>query len=139
MKYLLFVLLLIAVLLTAGCVGGSQNSIVTPTPQIVYVTAIATPTTIAQVITTATPDCQCDMSGGCKEINSKIDHLIGIRQDCASEMARRSIAARQGGVTNQSYYTSNNPACDAYSSCTNHCTFVLQQHYNESCLSGYQV
>lgn len=44
MKYLLFVLLLVAVIITAGCVGGGQNSVVTPTPQIVYVTVFVTQT-----------------------------------------------------------------------------------------------
>jgi len=43
MKYLLFIIVLGAVLITAGCVGGNQNSIVTPTPQIVYVTVLVTP------------------------------------------------------------------------------------------------
>lgn len=44
MKYLLFIVLLVAVLITAGCVGGNQKSIVTPTPQIIYVTVLVTPT-----------------------------------------------------------------------------------------------
>jgi hypothetical protein len=44
MKYLLFIVLLVAVVITAGCVGGNQNSAVTPTPQIVYVTVFVTPT-----------------------------------------------------------------------------------------------
>ena len=130
MKYLLFIVLLVVVLITAGCVGGNQNSAVTPTPQMVYVTVLVTSTPTIITPITSSPDCQCDMSGGCKEINSKIEYLIGIRQDCASEMVRRS---RTGD------YTSDNPTCDRYSSCTNHCIFVLQQHYNESCLSGYQV
>ena len=43
MKYLLFIVLLVAVIITAGCVGGNQNSAVTPTPQIVYVTVLVTP------------------------------------------------------------------------------------------------
>jgi hypothetical protein len=44
MKYLLFILILGAILITAGCVGGNQNSAATPTPQIVYVTVLVTPT-----------------------------------------------------------------------------------------------
>jgi hypothetical protein len=49
MKYLLFIVLLVGIIITAGCIGGNQNSAVTPTPQIVYVTVLVTPTpTIAQ-------------------------------------------------------------------------------------------
>ena len=62
MKYLLFVVLLVAILITAGCVGGNKETVVTPTPQIVYVTVLVTPTptiitpsTTAPVITTSTP------------------------------------------------------------------------------------
>ena len=44
MKYFLFIVVLVAVLITAGCVGGNQKSIVTPTPQIIYVTVLVTPT-----------------------------------------------------------------------------------------------
>jgi hypothetical protein len=43
MKYLLFIIVLGAILLTAGCVGQNQNSAATPTPQIVYVTVLVTP------------------------------------------------------------------------------------------------
>jgi hypothetical protein len=141
MKYLLFILLLMAILITAGCTGVPQNPRGTPTPQIVYVTVLVTPTptaTIAPIIATSPPDCQCVLSGGCKEINSKIEELIGMRQNCAAEMVRRSKSA-SGGETNLSYYTSNNPACDAVSVCTDHCTFELQQHYDKVCLSGYQL
>ena len=94
--------------------------------------------TIALKITATTPDCQCDLSGGCKEINSKIEELIGMSLACTEEMVKRSKAAG-GGETNLSYYTSNNPACDAVSWCTNHCRFELQQYYDSVCLSGYQV
>jgi len=44
MKYPLFIVLLVAVVIAAGCVGGNQNSAVTPTPQIVYVTVLVTVT-----------------------------------------------------------------------------------------------
>ena len=44
MKYLLFIVLLVAILITAGCVGGNKETVVTPTQQIVYVTVTATPT-----------------------------------------------------------------------------------------------
>jgi len=141
MKYLLFFIFLVAGLLVAGCVGGNQNYPVTSTPQIIYVTVFVTPApveSIASVKTTLTPDCRCDLSGGCKEINSKIDELIGARQSCAAEMARRSTAAR-GGETNLSYYASDNPACDAVSTCSNHCIFEMQQHYDKVCLSGFQL
>lgn len=141
MKYILFIVLLVAVIITSGCIGGNQNSAVTPTPQIVYVTILVTPTpivTIAPAMTTTTPDCQCDSSGDCKEVSGKIEKLIGIREDCAAEMVKRSKAG-SSGETNLSYYMSNNPACDAYSLCTNHCIFELQQHYNKVCSSGYQI
>ena len=44
MKYLLFFLLLVAVIITAGCVGGNQNSVVTPsqTPLIATITSTLT-------------------------------------------------------------------------------------------------
>ena len=32
MKYLLFILLLVVILITAGCVGGNKNTVFTPTP-----------------------------------------------------------------------------------------------------------
>jgi hypothetical protein len=44
MKYLLFILILGVILITAGCVGGDQNPAAPPTPQIVYVTVLVTPT-----------------------------------------------------------------------------------------------
>lgn len=34
MKYLLFIVLLVAAIITAGCVGGNQNSVVTPSPTV---------------------------------------------------------------------------------------------------------
>lgn len=43
MKYILFIVLLVAIIITAGCVGGNQNPAVAPTPQIVYVTVLVTP------------------------------------------------------------------------------------------------
>jgi len=49
MKYLLFNVLLVAVVIAAGCVGGNKETVVTPTPtpQIVYVTVLVTPTPTA--------------------------------------------------------------------------------------------
>jgi hypothetical protein len=44
MKHLLFIILLVAVMITAGCVGQNQISAAPPTPQIVYVTVLVTPT-----------------------------------------------------------------------------------------------
>jgi tetratricopeptide (TPR) repeat protein len=46
MKYLLFIVVLVAVVITAGCVGGNKETVVTstPTPQIVYTTVLVTPT-----------------------------------------------------------------------------------------------
>lgn len=44
MKYLLLIVLLMAVVITAGCVGGNKETVVTPTPQIIYVTVTVTPT-----------------------------------------------------------------------------------------------
>ena len=43
MKYLLFIVLLVAVILSAGCVVQNNNPPVPPTPQIVYVTVLVTP------------------------------------------------------------------------------------------------
>ena len=54
MKYLLFIVLLVAILITAGCVGGNKEIVVTPTPQIVYVTVTVTPTPTLPVIGTTT-------------------------------------------------------------------------------------
>jgi len=44
MRSLLFILILGAILITAGCVGGNYYPVVPPTPQIVYVTVLVTPT-----------------------------------------------------------------------------------------------
>lgn len=44
MKYLPFIVLLVGIIITAGCISPNQNTVVTPTPQIVYVTVTVTPT-----------------------------------------------------------------------------------------------
>jgi hypothetical protein len=54
MKYLHFIILLMAVVISAGCTGGNQNPVVTPTPQIVYVTVLGTPSPTT-MMTTKTP------------------------------------------------------------------------------------
>lgn len=54
MKYLLFIVVLVAILATAGCTGGNQAPAVTPTPQIIYVTVLVTPSAPVTTITTAT-------------------------------------------------------------------------------------
>ena len=51
MKYLLFIVLLVAVLITSGCVTQNINTGVPPTPQIVYQTVLVTPTQTAIVPT----------------------------------------------------------------------------------------
>jgi len=65
MKYFLFIILLMAVILSAGCVVQNNNPPVPPTPQIVYVTVLVTPTQtayptptsqIVYVTLTAVPD-----------------------------------------------------------------------------------
>jgi hypothetical protein len=55
MKYLPFFVLLLAILITAGCVGGNKNSAVTPTPEVVYVTVLVTPTPTIVLPTTTMP------------------------------------------------------------------------------------
>jgi len=52
MKFLLFIVLLVAVLVTSGCVEEKPIPDVTPTPQIIYVTVLVTPDT---PVTTVTP------------------------------------------------------------------------------------
>jgi hypothetical protein len=52
MKYLLFIVLLVAVLVTAGCTGENPTPTVTPTSQTVSVTVLVTPTA---PVTTVTP------------------------------------------------------------------------------------
>ena len=54
MRYLLFLVLLVAMLITAGCTGGNQKPAVTPTPQVIYVTVLVTPTPTATPTTAAT-------------------------------------------------------------------------------------
>lgn len=44
MRYLFFIVLLVAVAITAGCIDPNVKAVVTPTPQIVYVTVTVTPT-----------------------------------------------------------------------------------------------
>ena len=53
MKYLLFIVLLVAVVMTAGCVVQNNNPPVTPTPRIVYVTVVVTPTQTAYSTSTS--------------------------------------------------------------------------------------
>jgi hypothetical protein len=53
MKYLLFIFLLVAALTSAGCTDA-EHGVTTPTPQIVYVTVLVTPTS-TQIIKTAAP------------------------------------------------------------------------------------
>jgi hypothetical protein len=55
MKYLFFIVLLVAVLITAGCVGGNKETVVTPIPQIVYVTVLVTPTPTSTVVLAQDP------------------------------------------------------------------------------------
>ena len=43
MKYLLFIILLVAILITVGCVTQNNNAAVPPNPRIVYVTVLVTP------------------------------------------------------------------------------------------------
>jgi len=49
MKYFLFIILLMAVIFSAGCINPNVKSAVTstPTPQIIYVTVLVTPTPTA--------------------------------------------------------------------------------------------
>ena len=78
MKYLLFVLLLVVVLITAGCVGGNQNSAVTPTPQIVNMTVLVTPTPI--IITSTTPELKptpTQISDAVKERAEQLEKIEG--------------------------------------------------------------
>jgi hypothetical protein len=49
MKYLLFIVLLVAILITAGCISGNKETVVSPTPQIIYVTVTVTPTSIPTI------------------------------------------------------------------------------------------
>lgn len=44
MKCILCIILLVVVVITAGCVGGNKGILSTPTPQIIYVTLTETPT-----------------------------------------------------------------------------------------------
>lgn len=60
MKYLYGFLLLVAVVMAAGCTIGEQKPVATPTPQIVYVTVLVTPSptpipTIITPVPTPTP------------------------------------------------------------------------------------
>ena len=64
MKYLLLIVLLVAAVITAGCVGGNQNTPVTPTPQIVYTTVFVTPTPTPNPSPT-TPICEHKCTDTC--------------------------------------------------------------------------
>jgi hypothetical protein len=55
MKYLVIFLLLITVLITAGCTNVNQNLPVTPTPQIVSVPLYVTPVSAQSVVSTPKP------------------------------------------------------------------------------------
>lgn len=55
MRSLLFILILGAILITAGCVGGNHYPVATPTPQVVYVTVLVTPPTLTPASIPPTP------------------------------------------------------------------------------------
>jgi hypothetical protein len=55
MKYLFFIVLLVAVVITAGCVGENKDTIVTPTPTTNAPTIDITTTVLTTVLTTAPP------------------------------------------------------------------------------------
>ena len=55
MKYPLFIVLLVAILITAGCVSENKNTPVTPTPQVVYVTVTVLVTPTPLPVATETP------------------------------------------------------------------------------------
>ena len=55
MKFLLLIVLLLAGIITAGCISENQNSVATPTPQIIYVTVVVTPTPAINTTFTYTP------------------------------------------------------------------------------------
>jgi hypothetical protein len=54
MKYLLFIVLLVAVVITAGCMSGDKNTAVTPT-QTTTTSSITIPTTVSPLPTANTP------------------------------------------------------------------------------------
>lgn len=56
MKYLLFIVLLVAVVMTAGCVSENKNTVVTPTQTIQAPTIIVTTTTQTTIPTTIVTD-----------------------------------------------------------------------------------
>ena len=55
MTYLPLIVLLLAILMSAGCISGNQNITQTPTPQVIYVTVIVTPNITSTPITTEIP------------------------------------------------------------------------------------
>lgn len=55
MKYLIFVVSLIALIITAGCIVQNNNPPVPSTPQIVYVTVPVTPTLTSQIVYVTAP------------------------------------------------------------------------------------
>jgi hypothetical protein len=56
MKNFLFLIPLVALVITAGCVIQNNNPPVPPTPQIVYVTVLVTPIPTHQIVYTAPKD-----------------------------------------------------------------------------------
>jgi len=125
MAKILGIALIISLVLVSGCVTNNTQAPAGATVSTPIVTIVPT------VAPTVTPDCQCVLPRTCKEINARLTTLESIRENCVYEMVKRQKAGNYNPLL-------NNPACDAYSSCTEHCNFVLRQHYDDVCLSGYQ-
>jgi hypothetical protein len=102
MKYLLFIVLLIAVIITAGCVGGNQYSVVTPTPQIVYVTVLVTPTPTLTVIQTPIPA-------------QASDHIIGTWRLSGTNGYDNRIRFNPDGTFQESMYLTDEKRTVAFS------------------------
>ena len=75
MKGGLILAILIMTLFFSGCISGNQNSGVTPTPQIVYVTVLVTPTPIVTQLSTQNSDVM-SFSDNENSFNAQLDRII---------------------------------------------------------------
>jgi hypothetical protein len=83
MKYLLFIISLGAILITAGCSSPGSDTVQPTTPAEIVTSAVTTtaptiPNTITQIPTTISPD--CDMSGSCTDLARRMEESLS---DCS--------------------------------------------------------
>ena len=77
MKYILFVILLICVLITAGCTSETKNSVSIPTPAPIL--TVNQPIIVSATLEKTTTINTCDVSGSCTDLARRMKESLS---DC---------------------------------------------------------